>query len=43
MSDVVLSIKDVTKRFGDREVLKGVSLDLHSHEVVALIGHSGSG
>jgi polar amino acid transport system ATP-binding protein len=43
MSDVVLSINNVTKRFGDHEVLKGVSLDLHSHEVVALIGHSGSG
>lgn len=43
MSDVVLSIQEVTKKFGQHEVLKGVSLDLHSHEVVALIGQSGSG
>ena len=43
MSEVVLSLTNVTKKFGDREVLRGVSLDLNSHEVVALIGHSGSG
>ncbi len=43
MSEVVLSLANVTKKFGDHEVLQGVSLDLHSHEVVALIGHSGSG
>ncbi len=43
MSDVVLDLQSVTKRFGDNEVLRGVSLQLHRHEVVCLIGASGSG
>jgi polar amino acid transport system ATP-binding protein len=36
-------IDDVHKRFGDLEVLKGVSLNVDSGQVVALIGRSGSG
>jgi len=43
MSDVVLSLRDISKRFGDREVLRNVSLDLHENEVVCLVGASGSG
>lgn len=43
MSDVVLSIRNVSKRFGEREVLRQVSLDLHENEVVCLVGASGSG
>ena len=43
MSDLVLDLQSVTKRFGDNEVLRGVSLQLHRHEVVCLIGASGSG
>jgi polar amino acid transport system ATP-binding protein len=43
VSDVVLDLQSVTKRFGDNEVLRGVSLQLHRHEVVCLIGASGSG
>ncbi len=43
MSDVVLELHDVVKRFGDNEVLRGISLQLHRHEVVCLIGASGSG
>jgi len=41
--EVVLELRDVVKRFGDNEVLRGVSLQLHRHEVVCLIGASGSG
>lgn len=41
--DVVLEMRDVAKRFGDHEVLSGVSVSLHAHEVVCLIGASGSG
>ena len=40
---VVLELDSVVKRFGDNEVLRGVSLQLHRHEVVCLIGASGSG
>jgi len=43
MSDVVLELSSVTKRFGATEVLRGVSLQMRRHEVVCLIGASGSG
>ena len=43
MSDCVLELDRVVKRFADNEVLRGVSISLHRHEVVCLIGASGSG
>ncbi|CAN5614471.1 amino acid ABC transporter ATP-binding protein [soil metagenome] len=43
MSEVVLQLENVVKRFGDTEVLRGIDLTVHAHEVVALIGASGSG
>ena len=39
----VLEVKDLHKRFGDNEVLKGVSLTLEKGEVLSLIGASGGG
>ena len=39
----VLTATDLWKSFGDKEVLRGISLELQQHEVVALIGPSGSG
>jgi polar amino acid transport system ATP-binding protein len=43
VSEVVLELDGVVKRFADNEVLRGVSLKLHRHEVACLIGASGSG
>jgi polar amino acid transport system ATP-binding protein len=39
----ILLARDVRKRFGAHEVLKGVTLDVHRGEVVCVIGPSGSG
>ena len=38
-----LEVDGVWKRFGENEVLRGVDLDVDTHEVVCLIGASGSG
>ncbi len=43
MNELILHLDSVVKRFGDNEVLRGITLDLHRHEVVCLIGASGSG
>ena len=43
MSAEALRLEDVHKSFGKLEVLKGIDLTLDRHEVVALIGASGSG
>ncbi len=40
---VQLEIKNVTKRFGNTEVLKGIDFTLDKGEVLAIIGSSGSG
>ena len=39
----LVSIADVRKRFGENEVLKGVSVSVEKGDVVAIIGRSGSG
>jgi polar amino acid transport system ATP-binding protein len=39
----VIDVQAVTKAFGEREVLRGVDLQVHEHQAVALIGASGSG
>ncbi|MEP7205873.1 MAG: amino acid ABC transporter ATP-binding protein [Casimicrobiaceae bacterium] len=44
MSDMpTIRVVDVHKRFGELEVLKGVSFDVHRGTVVSMIGASGSG
>ena len=39
----IVQVEDIHKRFGEVEVLKGVSLDVEAGQVVAVIGRSGSG
>ncbi len=38
-----LQVDDLHKRYGDHEVLKGVSLQAHAGDVISIIGSSGSG
>jgi len=38
-----LELEGIRKRYGERDVLRGVDLDVRPHEVIALIGASGSG
>jgi histidine transport system ATP-binding protein len=38
-----LAVQDVHKRYGDNEVLKGVSLNANKGDVISIIGASGSG
>jgi phospholipid/cholesterol/gamma-HCH transport system ATP-binding protein len=40
---VVASIRDLHKSFGDRDVLKGVNLDLYQSENLVILGRSGTG
>ena len=40
---LILSVKDLTKKFESTEALKGVSLDVYEGDVVAIIGPSGCG
>jgi ABC-type histidine transport system ATPase subunit len=43
MAEKALVVEDLHKRFGDLEVLKGVSVEANVGDVVAMIGSSGSG
>ena len=43
MAETALVVEDLHKRFGDLEVLKGVSVTAHVGDVIAMIGSSGSG
>ncbi len=42
-SDAIISVKNLHKKFGSLEVLKGVNLDVYKGDVVAIIGPSGCG
>jgi polar amino acid transport system ATP-binding protein len=39
----VIETRGVTKAFGEREVLRGIDLEVREHQAVAIIGASGSG
>lgn len=41
--EVVISVKNLTKRFGARTILDGVSVDIHAGETMVIMGGSGCG
>ncbi len=43
MSGAVVHVRGLRKRYGDREVVRGVDLDVRPGEIVALLGPNGAG
>ncbi len=41
--EVLISIRDLYKSFGDNHVLQGVNLEVHNKENVVVLGRSGTG
>ena len=42
-SSIILSVRNLTKSFGNNEVLKGLNLDVRNGEKISIIGPSGCG
>ncbi len=42
-SETALDVKNLHKSFGSLEVLKGISLCANEHDVISILGSSGSG
>ncbi|HMO11235.1 MAG TPA: ATP-binding cassette domain-containing protein [Actinotalea sp.] len=43
MNEAMIELRDLRKRYGDTEVLRGVDLSVRAGEVVALLGPNGAG
>ena len=43
MSETVISIRDLSKSFGDHEVLRKIDIDVNAGEIICSVGSSGSG
>lgn len=41
--EIIISVKNLTKSFGDRRILNGVSLDVYEGETIVVMGGSGCG
>ena len=39
----VISLKNVFKNYGDKQVLKGINMDIYSGQVIGYIGPNGAG
>lgn len=42
-NSVILSIKDLSVRYADKQVLRGINLDIYSGEIIGYIGPNGAG
>ena len=42
-AETLIQVKDLCKSYGDKQILKGISLDIHRGDVIAVIGPSGCG
>ena len=43
MSDALLTVRGITRRFGERTILSGIDLDVAAGEAVGVVGPNGSG
>lgn len=42
-NEIVISVRNLKKSFADQEVLRGIDIDIHNGEQIAIIGPSGCG
>lgn len=43
MAETIISIQDLSKSFGDHEVLRKIDIDVKTGEIICIVGSSGSG
>ena len=43
MGETILTVKNLSKSFGELEVLKDINMEIEEGEVISVIGPSGSG
>lgn len=43
MSEAIIELKNITKNFGEQQVLKGIDLNIYENEFLTLLGPSGCG
>ena len=42
-SEILIQVKNLCKAYGEKQILKNVSLDVHKNNIIAIIGPSGCG